>query len=148
MNDVPYTNADLDAAEHQLVSLGRQGEAEAFRQYTQGIRNLIQGEWGQSFLGALESLGERQAQTIVAALHQEVSALKDQFQSDISHLRTRLDRKRQRLDNHDARLDEQQRQIDELRQIVAARPAQRAAEQDALVGKIVERLRAEVDSGQ
>lgn len=98
MSDKPYTNADLDAAEDRLVGLGRDGEAAALRHYTQGIRNLVQGEWGQSFLGALESISARQAQTIVGALQGdllalrgEVGALGEQFHSEVKTLSERMD---------------------------------------------------------
>lgn len=94
-SDTRYTNADLDAAESRLVAAGRGDEAAALRQYTEGIRNLVQGVWGQSFVLSLETMIERQSATIAAAVASavrlEVAAALSPFQQDLAELRAQFD---------------------------------------------------------
>lgn len=101
-----YTNADLDAAENKLVAAGHDGEAAALRQYTEGIRNLVQGEWGRSFVTALERLNDQQTQRIAdavsAAVRAEVTAAIGPFRREIAEIKDRLDRKRDELDDFQA----------------------------------------------
>ena len=52
----PYTNADLDAAEQQMIDAGHSDLAAALRQYTQGNRNMVVGALGESFQKTLENL--------------------------------------------------------------------------------------------
>ena len=60
----PYTNLDLDTAEELLIAAGRPELAAALRYQAQGVRNLVQGEWGQSFIASLEGLLTRHIQPL------------------------------------------------------------------------------------
>ena len=86
---------------------------------------------------------------IRAAVAEETARGLGKLSADIDALKAsqltlgkRLDSKRERLDDHERQLAHQQREIAELKQIVAARPAQRQSEQAALVEAIIERLEA------
>jgi hypothetical protein len=52
----PYTNMDLDTAEELLIQAGKPELAVALRYQAQGVRNLVQGEWGKSFIKSLDDL--------------------------------------------------------------------------------------------
>lgn len=58
-----YTNMDLDTADEILVAAGHPSIAKALRFQTQGNRNMIQGEWGQSFVNALDTIMEKRIVT-------------------------------------------------------------------------------------
>lgn len=76
MNDEAYTNLDLDTAEELLIAAGRPELAKALRYQAQGVRNLVQGEWGQSFVNTLDSMLALHLQPIakeMAALRSEVA---------------------------------------------------------------------------
>jgi hypothetical protein len=57
-----YTNLDLDTAEELLVAAGQPEIAKALRLQTQGMRNMMQGEWGLAFMNALDTVLERRLQ--------------------------------------------------------------------------------------
>jgi DNA repair ATPase RecN len=57
-----YTNLDLDTAEELLIAAGKPELAQALRYQAQGVRNLVQGAWGQSFMTALDTVLERRLQ--------------------------------------------------------------------------------------
>ena len=85
-----YTNLDLETAEAMVIAAGHPKLAPALMAHAQGVRNLVQGEWGKSFVTSLEDISARQTETIVAAvggqiaaLQREVSAIRGQFQ-DVS----------------------------------------------------------------
>lgn len=87
MSEEEYTNLDLETAEALVISAGHPKLAPALHAHAQGVRNLVQGEWGKSFVKSLEDMSERQTNAIVAAvkgelgaLQREVSAIREQFQ--------------------------------------------------------------------
>jgi PAS domain S-box-containing protein len=51
-----YTNLDLETAEQILFTAGKPELAKALHHHAHGVRNLVQGEWGKSFVGALENI--------------------------------------------------------------------------------------------
>lgn len=54
--DEAYRNLDLDTAEQLLIAAGKPELATALYHQAQGVRNLVQGEWGKSFVNSLEGL--------------------------------------------------------------------------------------------
>ena len=68
MSDEPYTNLDLDTADELLVAAGRPELAKALRYQTQGVRNLVQGEWGQSFVNTLENLMDTRVVSVLTSV--------------------------------------------------------------------------------
>lgn len=71
----PYTNLDLESAENALIRAGSPEIAPAMRQYTEGIRNYVQGEFGQSFINAVDSISQKQTKHILT----EVAVTLDQL---------------------------------------------------------------------
>lgn len=83
MNDEPYTNLDLDTAEALLRAAGKAELAEALNYHANGVRNLVQGVWGSSFVNSLEMLLVKHIQplsngqdTLLAAQEETARGLK------------------------------------------------------------------------
>jgi len=68
VSDEPYTNLDLDTADELLIAAGRPELAKALRYQTQGVRNLVQGEWGQSFVNTLENLMDTRVVSVLTSV--------------------------------------------------------------------------------
>lgn len=82
MNE-PYTNLDLDTAEALLRAAGKAELAEALNYHANGVRNLVQGVWGSSFVNSLEMLLVKHIQplsngqdTLLAAQEETARGLK------------------------------------------------------------------------
>ena len=67
-----YTNLDLDTADELLVASGHPEIAKALRFQTQGNRNLIQGEWGKSFVNALENIMDTRVVNVLTSVQQRL----------------------------------------------------------------------------
>lgn len=67
-----YRNLDLDTADELLIAAGRPELAQALRYQTQGVRNLVQGEWGQSFVNALDNIMETRVINVLASVQQRL----------------------------------------------------------------------------
>lgn len=76
MSDEPYTNLDLDTAEELLIAAGKKELAVALRYQAQGVRNLVQGEWGQSFVNTLESVMDTRVVNVLSSVQ---SRLDEQY---------------------------------------------------------------------
>jgi len=83
VNDEPYTNLDLDTAEALLRAAGKAELAEALNYHANGVRNLVQGVWGSSFVNSLEMLLVKHIQplsngqdTLLAAQEETARGLK------------------------------------------------------------------------
>ncbi len=63
-----YTNLDLDTADELLVAAGRPELAKALRHQTQGVRNLVQGVWGQSFVATLDNIMDTRVVSVLASV--------------------------------------------------------------------------------
>lgn len=72
MTDEPYTNLDLDTAEALLISAGRPELAQALRYQAQGVRNLVQGEWGGAFVRTLENVMDTRVVNVLASVQQRL----------------------------------------------------------------------------
>jgi len=79
----PYTNLDLDTAEALLRAAGKAELAEALNYHANGVRNLVQGVWGSSFVNSLEMLLVKHIQplsngqdTLLAAQEETARGLK------------------------------------------------------------------------
>lgn len=82
--DDDYRNMDLDTAEALVIAAGRPELAPALHAHAHGVRNLVQGEWGRSFVNSLESLLTKHIDPLVIAqkeTHSGIAALGAQFQS-------------------------------------------------------------------
>lgn len=96
MSDEPYTNLDLQTAEDLLRAAGKPELAEALSHHAYGVRNLVQGEWGRSFVASLESILGRHIQPLIDAqkeTHSGIAALSVQFHaiaSDVAQLKERM----------------------------------------------------------
>ena len=135
----PYTNLDLDTAEQMLIAAGKPELAMALRHQAQGVRNLVQGEWGMSFVTALESVVAKH----VGPLAEQVNGLRRDVQqsaaesvrrlgkleADAKELRDGQLAASSRLDVHDQRLAE-------IEQLLRERPEQRRIEHQALLDAI------------
>lgn len=75
-DDKQYTNADLESAENALIAAGAREQAKALRQYTEGIRNFVQGEFGQSFVDAFDRVVGKH----VDPLAEQIGGLRDDNQ--------------------------------------------------------------------
>jgi hypothetical protein len=87
MTDKPYTNLDLDTAESLLIAAGSPEQAKAMRHYTEGWRNYIQGEFGQSFVDAFERVMIQQITPLareIGGLRGDTAALQAEFRSGLS----------------------------------------------------------------
>jgi DNA repair ATPase RecN len=113
VTDTPYTNADLDAAEFAFIAAGLPEHARALRQYTEGIRNLVQGEWGQSFVGSLARILTTHLDPINGQMVRLIE-LAEANQTRLNKIETRLDRKRARLDAHEKRLREVEARLSKI----------------------------------
>jgi len=69
-----YTNLDLETAEELLRAAGKPELAEALGYHANGVRNLVQGEWGKSFVNSLEGLLVRHIQPLVVGQGQLLAA--------------------------------------------------------------------------
>lgn len=72
MTDEPYTNLDLDTAEEMLIVAGKPELAKALRYQAQGVRNLVQGEWGTSFVNALENIMDTRVISVLTSVQQRL----------------------------------------------------------------------------
>lgn len=72
----PYTNLDLDTAEELLIAAGKKELAVALRYQAQGVRNLVQGTWGQSFVNSLETIMDTRVVSVLASVQ---SRLDEQY---------------------------------------------------------------------
>lgn len=86
MSDTPesYTNLDLETAEQLLIAAGKIEMAQALHHHAHGIRNLVQGEWGRSFVASLEGLLTKHVDPLVEGqkeTHSGIAALSGQFQT-------------------------------------------------------------------
>jgi hypothetical protein len=91
MTDKSYTNLDLDTAESMLVGSGNPEQAKAMRYYTQGMRNFIQGEFGQSFVDAFERVMVRHIgplTTEIGGLRGDTAALQAEFRDGLRRVQT------------------------------------------------------------
>jgi len=86
MTEKPYTNLDLDTAESLLIAAGSPEQAKAMRHHTQGIRNFIQGEFGQSFVDAFERVMEKH----ITPLSEEIHGLRTDVQQSAAESAARL----------------------------------------------------------
>lgn len=72
MSDDEYTNLDLETAEGLLYAAGKPELAKALHHHAHGVRNLVQGEWGRSFVNSLDDiLGKH-----VTVLSEQIGGLK------------------------------------------------------------------------
>lgn len=95
MSDEPYINLDLDTAEKLLFAAGKPELAKALHFHANGVRNLVQGEWGQSFVNSLEGLLSRHIEPLVEGqkeTHSGIAALSGQFRALAEDV-TRLDKR-------------------------------------------------------
>jgi len=144
--DEPYSNLDLDTAEELLIHAGKPELAKALRYQTQGIRNLVQGEWGSSFVNALENVMDTRVVSVLTSVQQRLDtqiglvervlvATKENARG-LKKLTQRAHALETRMDSSEAdRLDLRQR-LERIERIMAERPEQRAAEHQALLAAI------------
>lgn len=98
MTEEEYTNLDLETAEGLVIAAGHPRLAPALHAHAQGVRNLVQGEWGKSFVKSLEDISDRQTNTIVAAVKDEIAALR----GEVGAIQRQFQGVTQRLDASEA----------------------------------------------
>lgn len=109
MSDDEYTNLDLDTAEALLIAAGRPELAQALRYQAQGVRNLVQGEWGQSFASALESILARhigELKTEIGGLRGDTNALQAEFHAGLQGIQSTVSELAETVDGLQARVQE------------------------------------------
>lgn len=92
---------DLETAQQLYIAAGQPEQARAAGFVIDAVRNTVQGEWGQSFVGSLEKLLITHIAPLVVSQKETqdgVAALSAQFQEDVKALTARLDRKRGEID--------------------------------------------------
>ena len=81
-----YINLDLETAEQLVFAAGKPELAKALHYHAHGVRNLVQGEWGKSFVASLESIMERHLNplsTQIGGLRGDTTALQAEFRSGL-----------------------------------------------------------------
>lgn len=79
-----YTNLDLETAEQLMFAAGKPELSKALHHHAHGVRNLVQGEWGKSFVNSLEDLLIKHIDPLAASQKETqdgVAALSGLFQS-------------------------------------------------------------------
>ena len=84
MTQEEYTNLDLDTAEELLITAGKPELAKALRYQAQGVRNLVQGEWGLAFVGALESISKANTERILAEVATRLDEITSYVQQSVT----------------------------------------------------------------
>jgi DNA repair ATPase RecN len=70
--DDAYTNLDLDTAEEMVIAAGKPELAKALRYQAQGVRNLVQGEWGGAFVKTLENIMDTRVISVLTSVQQRL----------------------------------------------------------------------------
>jgi len=112
MTDEEYTNMDLDTAEELLIHAGRPELAQALRFQAQGVRNLVQGEWGASFVNSLDGLLEKHVNVIL----EEIGGLREGQR----HLQAGFQTLTETVDELQIAMDESQKDRKMIHQEIAA----------------------------
>lgn len=148
-----YTNADLDMADEMLVSAGFPAIAKALRFQTQGNRNLIQGTWGMQVVEAFQNILQVQVVAALATVQVTLDKQHDLVQQILTSQKNSEKIARQALSvakagqrglkkleqdvralnaRHGEQIAALAADIAEIKKVIAARPAQRAADQERL----------------
>jgi hypothetical protein len=153
VSDEEYTNLDLDTAEELLIAAGKRELAVALRYQAQGVRNLVQGEWGRSFVGALENIMDTRVVNVLASVQQQLDqqiALAQQILTTAKDAQktarqalsvskagaARLGKLEDRMDASEADRADLRARLERIERIMAERPEQREAEHQALLKAI------------
>lgn len=134
-------NLDLETAEALLIAAGKPELAQALRFQAQGVRNLVQGEWGKAFVGSFEGLLVRHITPLVEGqaellsgqkeTHSSVTALSEHFQA-LSEIVDQLETGYHNLnERHAGQIQTLTSDIASIKSVMEARPAQRLKEQAA-----------------
>ncbi len=151
----PYTNLDLDTAEELLIQAGKPELAVALRYQAQGVRNLVQGTWGQSFVNTLENVMDTRVVSVLASVQARLDEQIGLVEQLIAMARdanatahealnvakggtARLGKLETRMDASEADRIELRERLERIEAIMAERPAQRQAEHQALLAAIRE----------
>jgi hypothetical protein len=153
VSDEEYTNLDLDTAEELLIAAGKRELAVALRYQAQGVRNLVQGEWGRSFVGALENIMDTRVVNVLASVQQQLDqqiALAQQILTTAKDAQktarqalsvskagaARLGKLEDRMDASESDRADLRARLERIERIMAERPEQREAEHQALLKAI------------
>lgn len=115
-----YTNLDLITAEELLRAAGNPGMADALNHHANGVRNMIQGIWGTSFIKSLEGLLVKHIDpltvgqgTLLAAQEETARGLK-KLSSEFATVISRIER----LEAQQAQIiDNQQTKCEQINQL-------------------------------
>jgi hypothetical protein len=158
MTDEAYTNLDLDTADELLIAAGRPELAKALRYQTQGVRNLVQGEWGRSFVNTLDNIMETRVVNVLASVQLRLDQQIELVQQILTAVREAQNTARQALSVSEAgqrglkkanvrigkvekrvsALEDNNTRLDVLEATIAARPALREAEYRAIAERAAE----------
>lgn len=171
-DDEPYTNLDLDTAEEMLIGAGRPELAKALRYQAQGVRNLVQGEWGRSFVGALENIMDTRVISVLTSVQQRLDEQIGLVQQLITMVRdanatahealsvskagaARLGKLEKdvrllgkRTDDSDADRAQLNKRLANIEQLLEARPAAREKEHQAIADEVIRQLDARDENGK
>jgi len=120
----PYTNLDLETAENLLIAAGKPELAKALGYHKDGVRNMIQGEWGNSFINSLNTL----LKTHIGPLAEDVAGLRTEVATRLGKIETDLRGLNKR---HGAQIKALAKDIAAIKEVIAQRPAQRIVEHEA-----------------
>lgn len=137
----PYTNLDLETAEQLLIAAGQPELAQGMWHYTQGWRNYVQGEFGQSFVDAFDRVVGNHIGPLTALIGGLVTSQKE-TQDGVSALGGRFQAIEDRVQGLAARLDHKRVEIDQIKE----QQATLAGEQAALAARLA-RLEQARDDG-
>jgi hypothetical protein len=143
-DDEPYTNLDLDTAKAMMIAAGQPDIARALQYQADGVRNLVQGEWGQSFVRSFEDVLARH----IGPLAEEVKGLRGDVQNSAMEVAARLGKNEADIAGIDQRvigveervsaLEANNTRLDVLEATIKARPALREAEYRAIAERAAE----------
>lgn len=88
MSDEAYTNLDLDTAEEMVIAAGKPELAKALRFQAQGVRNLVQGEWGGAFVKTLENIMDTRVISVLTTVQQQLDQQIDLAQQILGMVKT------------------------------------------------------------
>ena len=127
-----YSNLDLETAERMVIAAGKPELAPALRAHADGVRNLVQGEWGKSFVGSLENLLVK----YIDPLGKDMGGLRADVQHWAAESAARLGKLEARMGASEADRAELRQRLERIERIMAERPSQREAEHQALLKAI------------